>query len=152
VAAQTGVVTDAHRQDSVIIAVLTVEDPAAAVDFYRNAFGAVELHRNSYPDGRFVAELSIGGAHLRVAPASMDNTAGPDRSPATLGGTSVRLNLLVADPDAVAARAMSAGAREIAPIADQDFGLRQGRFADPFGHHWLIGRPLTDGTGDWVRL
>ncbi|NNC13813.1 VOC family protein [Planctomonas sp. JC2975] len=132
-------------RDARIIAVLTVEDPAAAVDFYRRAFGAVELHRNSYADGRFVAELSIGGAHVRVAPAS----AG-DRSPAALGGTSVRLNLLVEDPDSVAERAVAAGAREVAPIADQDYGLRQGRFADPFGHHWLIGRPLAGGAGDWA--
>lgn len=130
-----------------IIAVLTVDDPAAAIAFYQQAFGAVELNRNSYPDGRFVAELSIGGAHLRVAPAGSHAV---DRSPVSLGGTSVRLNLLVADPDAVAARAVSAGAREIAPITDQDYGLRQGRFADPFGHHWLIGRPLSDGSGDWV--
>jgi PhnB protein len=131
-----------------ITAVLTVEDPAAAVAFYRLAFGAIELHRNFYPDGRSVAELSIGGAHFRVAPAGSGD--GVDRSPASLGGTSVRLNLLVADPDAVASRAVAAGAREIAPIDDQDYGLRQGRFVDPFGHHWLIGRPLADGSGDWA--
>jgi PhnB protein len=54
----------------------------------------------------------------------------------------VRIGLLVADPDAAAARAIEAGARQVSPVADQDFGYRQGRIVDPFGHHWLIGRPL----------
>jgi PhnB protein len=63
----------------------------------------------------------------------------------------VRINLLVPDPDAVAKRAIAAGATEIAKVADQSFGLRQGRLVDPFGHHWLIGRPLVGGAGDWAR-
>jgi uncharacterized glyoxalase superfamily protein PhnB len=71
--------------------------------------------------------------------------------PQTLNGTSVRLNLLVADPDAFAERAIANGATEIATIADQSYGLRQGRLADPFGHHWLIGRPLAGESGDWAR-
>jgi PhnB protein len=50
--------------------------------------------------------------------------------------------LFVADPDALAARAIAAGATEVFPIADQPYGLRQGRIEDPFGHHWLVGRPL----------
>ena len=73
-------------------------------------------------------------------------------SPQTLGGTSVRINLLVADPDAVAERAIVAGAISIAPVADQTYGLRQGRLADPFGHDWLIGRPVPGERGDWARL
>ena len=64
-------------------------------------------------------------------------------SPEALGGTSVRLNLLVADPDEVAAVAIANGAVEVAPVADQSYGLRQGRLADPFGHHWLIGPPVA---------
>jgi len=72
-------------------------------------------------------------------------------SPEALGGTSVRLNLLVADPDGVAAVAIANGAIEVAPVADQSYGLRQGRLADPFGHHWLIGRPVAGTAGDWAR-
>jgi hypothetical protein len=53
------------------------------------------------------------------------------------------LNLIVADADASAARAVAAGATEVFPVADQPYGLRQGRVADPYGHHWLIGTPLT---------
>ena len=54
----------------------------------------------------------------------------------------MRINLQVDDPDAVAERAVAEGATIVFPIADQPYGLRQGRLADPFGHHWLIGRPL----------
>jgi PhnB protein len=63
----------------------------------------------------------------------------------------VRINLLVADPDRLAARAIANGAIEIAPIVDLSYGLRQGRFADPFGHHWLIGWPLAGEAGGWAR-
>ena len=62
----------------------------------------------------------------------------------TLDGTTVRINLIVDDPDAIAAQAVSAGASEIFPVADQPYGFRQGRVADPDGHHWLIGKPLDD--------
>jgi PhnB protein len=54
----------------------------------------------------------------------------------------MRIDLLVADPDAVQERAVAAGAKEVFPVADQDFGYRMGRIVDPFGHHWLIARPL----------
>ena len=63
-------------------------------------------------------------------------------SPRSLDATTVRMNLIVDDPDAMAARAIGAGATEIFPVADQPYGLRQGRVADPEGHHWLIGAPL----------
>jgi uncharacterized glyoxalase superfamily protein PhnB len=72
-------------------------------------------------------------------------------SPQALDGTTVRINLLVADPDRFAERAMANDAIEIAPVADQSYGLRQGRLADPFGHHWLIGRPMAGESGDWAR-
>jgi len=128
--------------------VLTVRDAAAAVAFYARAFGAAEVHRSTAPDGRIVAELEVGAARLRVA---AEAPSAGNLGPAALGGTSVRLNLLVPDPDAVVARAVAGGASEVAPVADQAFGLRQGRIADPFGHHWLIGRPLDGPAGDWAR-
>jgi PhnB protein len=133
---------------STITPVLTVRHAALAVAFYQRAFGAQELHRNTYPDGRIVAELAVDGARFRVADEAPE-AANP--SPETLGGTTVRINLLVPDPDGLAARAIAGGATEIAPVADQSYGLRQGRLADPFGHHWLVGRPLADASGDWAR-
>lgn len=133
---------------STITPVLTIRHATQAVGFYQRAFGAEEIYRNTYPDGRIVAELAIDGARFRVA----DETPGASNfSPQTLNGTTVRINLLVADPDRFAERAMANGAIEIAPIADQSYGLRQGRLADPFGHHWLIGRPLEGESGDWAR-
>jgi PhnB protein len=131
-----------------ITPVLTVSDAAQAVAFYQRAFGAEEIYRNTYPNGTIVAELAVGGARFRVADESPESA---NLSPQTLQGTTVRLNLLVADPDAMARRAISAGAIEVAPVADQSYGLRQGRVADPFGHHWLIGRPLKGEAGDWAR-
>ena len=122
-----------------ITPVLTVRDAARAVDFYREAFGAVEVSRVENAPGQIVVDLAIDGGRFRV----VDETpAALNLSPETLGGTSVRVDLVVADPDAAAQRALVAGARELFPIADQPYGWRQGRVIDPFGHHWLIGRPL----------
>lgn len=129
--------------------VLNVSDADEAVAFYRRAFDAREIHRNTYPDGRAVVEMSIDRARFRVAGVGADAT---NPSPETLGGTSVRINLLVSDPDAVSERALASGARLVAPIADQPYGLRQGGIVDPFGHHWLIGRPLAGRSGDWARI
>jgi len=118
--------------------VLTARNAQAAVDFYKRAFGAVEVSRATNPNG-IVAEMAIDGAEFMVVDEVPEAF---NLSPQTLGGTSVRIHLKVDDPDAVAARAVAEGAAEVFPIADQPYGLRQGRFADPFGHHWLIGRPL----------
>jgi PhnB protein len=131
-----------------ITPVLTVRGAVEAVDFNHRAFGAQAIYRNTYPDGAIVAEMAVGNARFRVADEAPEAS---NLSPETLRGTTVRTNLLVADPDGLAASAIANGAVEIAPIADQSYGLRQGRIADPFGHHWLIGRPLEDETGDWAR-
>jgi len=129
-----------------ITPVLSVSSATEAIAFYREAFGAEEIHRNTYPDGKMVVEMAVQGARFRVADEA---AASSNLSPKALGGTSVRLNLLVGDPDGLAARAVASGATQVAPMADQAYGLRQGRFADPYGHHWLIGRPLP-GIGDWA--
>jgi len=89
--------------------------------------------------GQIVVDLAVDEARFRVVDETL---AALNLSPETLAGTPVRLNLLVADPDALTKQALAAGAKEIFPIADQEYGLRQGRIEDPFGHHWLIGRPL----------
>jgi PhnB protein len=125
--------------DTRILPFLTVRNAARAIEFYKEAFGAEELSRLETPTGQIVAELAIDGAPINVTD---ENPEGHNLSPETLGGTSVRVDLVVADPDAVALRAVAAGAKELYPIADQPYGWRQGRVIDPFGHHWLIGRPL----------
>jgi PhnB protein len=130
-----------------ITPVLTVVDAEAAVTFYKRSFGAREVFRNTYPDGWIVAEMAVGDARFRVAEEAPE---ADNLSPQTLKGTTVRINLLIDDPEASVARAVANGAVEVAPVADQSYGLRQGRIADPFGHHWLIGRPLAGEAGVWA--
>jgi PhnB protein len=120
---------------------LTVTDAARAIGFYRDAFGAVEESRVTAPTGHVVAELRIDGVPFFVVD---ENPAAFNLSPGSLEGTTVRMNLIVDDPDAAAARAIAAGATEVFPVSNQPYGLRQGRIADPDGHHWLIGTPLTE--------
>jgi PhnB protein len=122
-----------------IIPTLSVRNGAAAVAFYKNAFAADELMYIIGEDGSVVAELSIGGARFFIADESPEHG---NYSPESLGGISARMGLLVADPDAVALQAIAAGAREIYPVADQDYGYRLGLIIDPFGHRWEICRPL----------
>jgi PhnB protein len=119
---------------------LSVMNGAAAIEFYKKAFGAVELMRVTDPDGAVVAELSIGGARFFLADESPEHG---NFSPEKLDGISVRMGLLVADPDAVAKQAIAAGATEVYPVANQDYGYRLGHIIDPFGHHWEICRPLN---------
>jgi PhnB protein len=120
---------------------LTVKDAASAIAFYRDAFGAVEETRVTAPTGHVVAEMAIDGLRFFVVD---ENPEAFNLSPTSLDGTTVRMNLIVEDPDATAAQAVRAGASEIFPVADQPYGLRQGRVADPDGHHWLIGKPIAD--------
>ena len=118
---------------------LSLRGAARASEWYQGAFGARETSRSVSPDGRVVALLEIGDAQFGVVDEA---TAVGNLSPETLGGTSVRISLQVADPDAVAQRAVDHGAELLFPVEDQPYGMRQGRIQDPFGHHWLIGRPL----------
>ena len=115
---------------------LTVKDAAAAIEFYRAAFGAVEQFRLTGPDGR------IGHAELRIGGCDGDavgRVAGlRGAEPATIGGSPVKLHLYVDDCDAVVARAVAAGATLMRPVVDQFYGDRSGMVADPFGHSWFV--------------
>ena len=118
---------------------LSVRDGARAVEFYRSAFGAIEVFRLDAPDGSVVARLSVDGAEFWLADESPEHA---NFSPASLGGSTARMILTVPDPDAVFAKALAAGAREVSAVEDAH-GWRLGRVVDPFGHHWEIGRPLA---------
>jgi len=120
-----------------ITATLSVRDGAKAIDFYKSAFGATELYRVG--DGA-VAQLSVEGAEFWLADES---PAHLNFSPESLGGCSVRMLLIVENPDAVCAQAVAAGATLISPVAE-GHGWRLGRIVDPFGHHWEVGRPLAE--------
>ena len=119
---------------------LTVRNAAQAIEFYTKAFGATEVSRLTTPSGQIVAGMDIEGLSFFVVD---ENPKGFNLSPKALGGTSVRVSLIADDPDAVAKRALAAGATEVFPMDDQPYGMRQGRVEDPYGHHWLIGKPLA---------
>ncbi|PYX47548.1 MAG: glyoxalase [Acidobacteria bacterium] len=117
---------------------LSVRNSARAVDFYKTAFGATEVFRME-EGGSVVARLSVEGAEFWVGDESPEHF---NFSPQTIGGSSVRIILTVADPDAVFARALGAGASQVYPVSEE-YGWRLGRVVDPYGHHWEIGRPLA---------
>jgi PhnB protein len=118
---------------------LSVRRGAAAIDFYRAAFGATEIFRIESPDGAVVAHLAVGASDFWVADESPEHK---NFSPETLGGATTRMVLTVDDPDTTFAAAVAAGAIEVSPVADQPYEWRVGRVVDPFGHHWEIGKPL----------
>jgi PhnB protein len=118
---------------------LTVKDARAVVEFYKKAFGATEISRQSTPTGQFIIEMSIDGERFYAVD---ENKSAFNVSPTTLSGTTVRMSLIVEDPDAVWDRAVTAGGKIVFPLGNQPYGMRQGRIADPEGHHWLIGKPL----------
>ncbi|HEY3742015.1 MAG TPA: VOC family protein [Bryobacteraceae bacterium] len=118
---------------------LSVRGSAKAVEFYKSAFGATEALRLEDPDGNVVARLSIDGAEFWLSDESPEHQ---NYSPESLGGRgTVKIILTVADPDAAFARALGAGASQVAAVSNQH-GWRSGRLVDPYGHHWEIGREL----------
>ena len=116
---------------------LNVRNGSRAVDFYKSAFGATELFRIG-DETSTVAQLSIDGAEFWL---SDESPAHANFSPESVNGSTVRIVLVVDDPDAVFARAISAGAHQVFPVSEEH-GWRVGRVSDPFGHQWEIGKPL----------
>ncbi|HTA32942.1 MAG TPA: RpiB/LacA/LacB family sugar-phosphate isomerase [Solirubrobacteraceae bacterium] len=122
------------------LAQLSVRGARAAVDFYKQALGAVEVYRVGGTDEHeaIVSQLTVGATSFWVADESPEHL---NFSPQSLGGGTVRMLLIVADPDGALARAVAGGAKQVRAVADEH-GWRLGRIEDPFGHHWEIGRPL----------
>jgi PhnB protein len=121
---------------------LSVRRGAKAIEFYKAAFGAGELFRLDDENGAVVARLSVGDAEFWVADESPEHQ---NFSPESLGGGTVRMVMIVDDPDAAFERAVAAGATVVWPVSNQ-YGWRLGRIVDPFGHHWEIGKPLPEGS------
>ncbi|HMI50656.1 MAG TPA: VOC family protein [Candidatus Saccharimonadales bacterium] len=117
---------------------LSVRDSARAVEFYKLGFGASEAFRME-DGGSVVARLAVGGAEFWVSEESPEHG---NFSPERLGGGTVRMILVVGDPDALFAQAIQAGATQVFPVGEEH-GWRLGRVKDPFGHSWEICRPLT---------
>jgi PhnB protein len=133
-------VTGRDAEQTRVVPELAVRRGRAAVDFYKAAFGAVEDYRVGGTDEAeaVVAQLSIGPATFWVHDESPEHGT---FSPESVGGGTVRILLVVDDPDAVVARAVAAGATEVAAVGEEH-GWRLGRIVDPFGHQWEIGMPL----------
>jgi PhnB protein len=131
---------NAKNQKTSIAPMLSVRNGLKAIEFYKAAFESDELFRVDGDDGAVVARLSVGGAEFWLADESPEHL---NFSPESLGGGSVRMVMIVEDPDAAFERAVTAGATVVWPVSNQ-YGWRLGRIVDPFGHHWEIGRPLPE--------
>src|SRR6476660_4664579 len=123
--------TDAGKRTSAvsIAPMLSVRNGARAVEFYKLAFGAIEVYRVEDPGGAVVSRLSVAGAEFWLSDESPEHG---NFSPETLGGGTVRMILTVPDPDAVVAQAVAAGAQTVSAVEDA-YGWRVGRVVDPFG-------------------
>ncbi len=121
---------------------ICVANASAAIDFYKEAFGAKEMWRLTEPGGKIGhAEIQIGNTSLMLSDEYPDyNTLSPE----TIGGSSVKIHLDVADVDAFAEHAIKAGATLLRPIADQFYGDRSGQLADPFGYTWIVSTHIKD--------
>src|SRR5579864_2659197 len=95
---------------------LSVRGSAQAVEFYKSAFGATEVYRLDGDEKGVVARLSVDGAEFWVSDESPEHH---NFSPETLSGGTVRMLLMVADPDAVFQQAVAAGAASVSPVANQ---------------------------------
>jgi PhnB protein len=121
-----------------IAPMLSVRRGKEALAFYKRAFGAVERFLIEGEDGKIVARLAVDGAEFWLADESPENF---NFSPETIGGSSARMVMVVENPDEGYERAIAAGAKEVCPVKNE-YGWRLGRVADPYGHHWEIGKPL----------
>lgn len=123
---------------------LVVNDAKAAIDFYRSAFGAKEVTKMDGPGGKIAhAELKIGDSMIML---SDEMPGGVARAPQSLGGTTSGIFLYVDDVDSTFGKAVSAGARVDAQLADMFWGDRYGRLTDPFGHSWSLATHKEDVT------
>jgi PhnB protein len=121
---------------------LIIGDASAAIEFYKKAFGAIELYRMPTPDGRIGhAEIKIGDSPFMIADEMADMGY---LGPKALGGTPVSILLYVEDVDAIAEQAVAAGATVVKPVRDEFYGDRTGSFSDPFGHQWHIATHKED--------
>ena len=121
---------------------LCVDGAARAIEFYSEVLGASVRMRMDGPDGNIGhAELQLGNSVIMLADEYPDIGF---LSPARIGGTAVTLHAYVEDVDAVFAKALAAGAKELSPVENQFYGDRSGQFEDPFGHRWSVASHVED--------
>lgn len=121
---------------------ITVLNAAAAMEFYKAAFGATEVMRLAMPDGKVMhGELQIGDSRIMLSDEFPDWGC---LSPQTVGGTASSMMLYVPDVDSAFAQAVAAGATAIAPPTDQFWGDRNARVLDPYGHKWGLATHMEE--------
>lgn len=133
-----------HRPDGYhsVTPYLAMADAAAAIEFYKRAFGATEVMRMEGPDGKIGhAEILIGDSHVMLAD---EHPEIGHRGPKSLGGCPFSMLLYVEDVDAVFAKAVTAGSTVLREVADQFYGDRTGGVEDPFGYHWYLATHVED--------
>ena len=117
---------------------------AEAIEFYKKAFGAVEVSRLPGPDGKLMhAIIRVEGSAIML---NDENAQWGSLGPKALKGTPVSIHLYVADADAFTAKAVAAGAKVTMPVADMFWGDRYGQIEDPFGHKWSVATHVRDLT------
>ena len=121
---------------------LIIKGATAAIEYYKQAFGAIELMRMPAPGGKIGhAEIKIGDSPIMLADEFPEMG---HKSPKTLGGSPVSIMIYVEDVDTVFARAITAGGTEQRPVKDQFYGDRSGTLEDPFGHVWHVATHKED--------
>lgn len=127
---------------------LVCKGAAAAIEFYKEAFGAVESFRLAGPDGKLVhASMRIGDSTIMLVDEFPEMQA---VGPATLGNSPVTIHLSVPDADAWFARAIRAGATARMPVTEMFWGARYGLVQDPFGHLWSIATQVRELTHEQI--
>lgn len=128
---------------------LRVRGAAAAIEFYAQAFGALEQFRLTEPSGR------IGHAQITVGPTTiMLSDEFPEYgifAPTGEGKAAMILHIHCSDVDQLLARAVKAGATVTRPLTDQFYGERTAAVRDPFGHEWLLGSPIEALTPEEMQ-
>jgi PhnB protein len=130
---------------------LTVSDGFKAIEFYKRAFGGSEIESMRFgdPEGRLShGEVTIGDSGIMLSGESEEYGK---RGPQSLGGSPVKIHLFVEDVDALAARAIAAGAKVSRPVQDQFYGDRSGQIEDPFGHVWIISSRIEDVSAEEIE-
>jgi len=119
---------------------LTCKNVWEAMEFYKKAFGAVELRKWTNPDRSVhVAEMSIDGAMFHI---HEEVTQKHQLSPETVAAVTSLIGIFVDDPDGLMSNAVAAGAKVIDAMQDYDYGYRQGTLTDPSGHQWLVQKKI----------
>ena len=128
---------------------MTVRDAARAIEFYKQAFGAVEKGVAKGPDGKVMhAELRIGDSIIMLADEFPEFGS---LSPQSTGGTGMGLHIYIEDVDSAFDRAVKAGAKVDMPVADMFWGDRYGKLSDPFGHKWSIATHIRDMSAEEIE-